>query len=83
MKPYNNEDFNKLYETFLKMYQEEGGDVYLSLVKSINDDVKSSKIPSTIHKTVILQILDKASVDHFLDKISIIEEKDFEDEFEF
>lgn len=77
---FSNQEFKDLYDQFKNMYKKEG-DVYGTLVDSIKNDYKHSVIPSHLQKTVILQILDIASVDYFKDKLTIIEEKEVIDEF--
>lgn len=79
---FSNPEFQDLYEQFTNMFKKEG-DVYGTLVESIRNDYKHSVIPSNLQKTVILQILEFASIDYFKDSINIIEEKDIVDEFRF
>jgi len=83
-KKYNNPEFNELYQNFLKMYDQEG-DVYGTLRQSIEEDLKSKMIPSSVHKTVIHQILDEASVEYFIKEITVLPLNDntFKDEFKF
>ena len=82
MKKFNSEEFNKLYEDFSLMFKEEG-DVYGNLLESITSDYKHKVIPTTMHKTIIVQILDMAAVEYFKNEIEIIEEPEIIKEYGF
>lgn len=82
MKHFQNSEFKKLYNNFLKMFKEEG-DVYGSLTATIKSDYTHRIIPSHMQKTITLQVLDLAAIEYFKKDIEIIMENDIIDEFGF
>ena len=79
---FSNQEFKDLYDDFLKMYQEEG-DVYQSMMESISSDYKHNKIPNHMHKTIIVQILNFASIEYFKKDIRVLTEKDIIEDYGF
>jgi hypothetical protein len=80
MPKYSSKKFKELYETFTKLFTEEGN-VYESTKQSVLEDYKHNLIPDDISKTVILTILKDAAVDYLKDEIVILNENKYLNQF--
>lgn len=72
---FNSKQFQELYDTFERMFQEEG-DVYGTLIESIESDYKNGLIHTSVNKKVALQVLDLAAVEYFKHTLPIISEEE-------
>lgn len=75
-RKYKNEEFDKLYQNFIKMYKEEGN-IFNSVKESIEEGYEHHMIPDTISKNIVLQILKEASKAVFSEKIIVLNEDEF------
>lgn len=76
MPKYHSEKFRDLFNTFKRMFQEEG-DIYESTKKGIEEDIDHSMISSTFEKKIVLNILKDAAIDYYKSNINIISEEEF------
>lgn len=74
MAKYINNEFNFVYNNFRKYFKAEG-DIYRSMREQIEKDHNNGVIPTHIQKSVILQILNDASQDHYEQFVTILDEK--------
>lgn len=78
---FYSKNFKEVYNKFLSMFQQEG-DVYESILETIQEDFESGTIPDNIQKKAIVSILDEAAVEYyFKEHITIFTEKQYLDEF--
>ena len=75
-KKYDSEMFQKLYNNFTKMYTNEGN-VYESILESIQSDYKHNMIPGELEKKILITILEDATIDFFKKEFKYITEDQF------
>lgn len=77
MAKYNSRRFLEVYNTFFKMFEEEGETVYNTIKESIENDYEHSALPDTLQKTVLLSILNDVLIDFYQKHIKIIDIKEY------
>lgn len=75
-KRYKSKQFQKLYDSFVTAFQQEG-DVYQSLLESINSDYQHKMIPGELEKSLIISVLNEAAIDYYSSEIEVLSENNF------
>lgn len=76
MPKYQSKKFLELFNTFRRMFDEEG-DVYNSIKESIVNEYEHDMLPSNIEKRVMLSILKDAAIDFHKENMEILTEKEY------
>lgn len=75
-RKYKSKTFQKLYNNFAQMFEQEGN-CYESILESVQEDYEHGKLPNGTSKMLIINVLKDVTVDYYKSKVRVLTEKEY------